>query len=73
MEFFNAEYVSDFATSASLFWGVVETDKRLETECIAAFQFENDAKLFSRFLNESGRKTTVVDLLSMHLAFEDNR
>lgn len=64
LEFWNSEEFADYATGASLFWGVVEYDKfEGQNMPIAAFMYDTDAKEYAEYLATVGRTAQVVKLL----------
>ena len=64
MEFMNSEIVAEMATTADLFYGVIEYAADVDGNvCIAAFMDEGGAKEYCDYLATTGRTAQVVDLL----------
>lgn len=64
LEFWNSEEFADYATGASLFYGVVEFDTYEQANMpVAAFMYDTDANEYAEYLATVGRTAQVVRLL----------
>lgn len=66
MEFLNSEIVADMASSADLFYGVIEHANDVDGNvCIAGFMYPDEAQEYCEFLATKGRTASVVDFLEV--------